>query len=72
MESANSTEFDGQTPNPVVIFMPEVYIYHEVVSVPFVMRTAFSLQLLSFHLGLKNSYGKHDETGISKNAIADA
>lgn len=30
LEKANSTEFDADTPHPVVIFMPEVMAWHAV------------------------------------------
>jgi hypothetical protein len=100
LERADSNEFDTNTPDPVVIFMPEVCIYCNLIDlylqfyhkyVSFVCTTLpsetlliciysfiinmFPLFVLHYHLklnaGFKDTYGKHNETRITKDAIPD-
>ena len=71
-ERANSTEFDEQTPDPVVIFMPEVYISSCSFYFSYICHMHAGLYYFLFDVsGLKNTYGKHNETRISKNTISD-
>lgn len=70
LRDANSTEFDNNTKNPCVIFMPEVYIY---------VFLSSTLQWENVHLlrhlsdintmlaGLKDTYGRHHAPWIKKN-----
>lgn len=72
LERANSTEFDDKTPDPVVIFMPEVVTSFYSLKGYSLNQMTNVLSFLYVPPGFKNTYGKHNETWLSKNVISES
>lgn len=66
LEDANSTEFDPDTTNPCVVFMPEVIRMAISFVISFMEIFCFLTYLRTINKGLQNSPGRYDATWIKE------
>ena len=72
LEDANSTEFDPKTPNPCVIFMPEVRIHFvpKALISSFLDNCILCNSYLCLLVGFEDPYGRYNASRFKENILS--